>query len=163
MEGKLRNMTSIYILDDNDRMLLLYRMGSKVINDSYTGTAGGHFETYELNDAYACVMRELEEETHLTAEDITEPKLRYITLKNKNGEIRQNYYFFAHLLSKGKKIASNEGSLKWFSMDETKELNMPFTAKYVVEHYISTGKNTDKLYGGIAVESGVNFTELLDF
>ena len=48
-------------------------------------------------------------------------------------------------------------------MDETKELNMPFTAKYVVEHYISTGKNTDKLYGGIAVECGVNFTELLDF
>ena len=40
---------------------------------------------------------------------------------------------------------------------------MPFTAKYVVEHYISVGKNTDKLYGGIAVESGVNFTELLDF
>ena len=49
MEGKLRNMTSIYILDDNDRMLLLYRMGSKVISDSYTGTAGGHFEKDELN------------------------------------------------------------------------------------------------------------------
>lgn len=163
MEGKLRNMTSIYILDDNDRMLLLYRMGSKVISDSYTGTAGGHFEKDELNDAYACVMRELEEETHLTAEDITEPKLRYITLKNKNGEIRQNYYFFARLLSKGKKIASNEGSLQWFNMDETKDLPMPFTAKYVVKHYIETGKNTDKLYGGIAVESGVNFTELLDF
>ena len=163
MEGKLRNMTSIYILDDNDRMLLLYRMGSKVISDSYTGTAGGHFEKDELNDAYSCVMRELKEETHLNEEDITEPKLRYITLKNKNGEIRQNYYFFAKLSNNKKKIASNEGTLQWFSEEETKDLKMPFTAKYVVEHYISTGKNTDKLYGGIAVESGVNFTELLDF
>ena len=163
MEGKLRNMTSIYILDDNDRMLLLYRMGSKVISDSYTGTAGGHFEKDELNDAYSCVMRELKEETHLTKEDISEPKLRYITLKNKNGEIRQNYYFFAKLLNNKKKIASNEGTLQWFSEEETKDLKMPFTAKYVVEYYISTGKNTDKLYGGIAVESGVNFTELLDF
>ena len=163
MEGKLRNMTSIYILDDNDRMLLLYRMGSKVISDSYTGTAGGHFEKDELNDAYSCVMRELKEETHLTKEDISEPKLRYITLKNKNGEIRQNYYFFAKLSNNKKKIASNEGTLQWFSEEETKDLKMPFTAKYVVKHYISTGKNTDKLYGGIAVESGVNFTELLDF
>ena len=163
MEGKLRNMTSIYILDDNDRMLLLYRMGSKVISDSYTGTAGGHFEKDELNDAYSCVMRELKEETHLTKEDISEPKLRYITLKNKTGEIRLNYYFFAKLSNNKKKIASNEGTLQWFSEEETKDLKMPFTAKYVVKHYISTGKNTDKLYGGIAVESGVNFTELLDF
>ena len=40
---KLRNMTSIY-LTHGEKMLFLYRIGSKVIKDSYTGTAGGHFE-----------------------------------------------------------------------------------------------------------------------
>lgn len=56
MIGKLRNMTSIYLLDGN-RILLLYREGSRVANNKWVGSAGGHFEKNELNDAKACVMR----------------------------------------------------------------------------------------------------------
>lgn len=41
--GKLRNMTSLYLLCGNE-MLLLYRRGSKVVNDLWIGSAGGHFE-----------------------------------------------------------------------------------------------------------------------
>lgn len=163
MDGKLRNMTSVYLHDDNNRMLLLYRIGSKVINDSYTGTAGGHFEKEELNDAKKCVLRELNEETGLTIKDISNLELRYITLKYKNGEIRQNYYFFAKLNDKNREVKSMEGKLKWFSYDEMSTLEMPFTAKYVVEHYIRKGKNNHKLYGGIASEYGINFIELKDF
>ena len=33
MNGKLRNMTSLYILKD-DKVLLLYRQGSRVVNDT---------------------------------------------------------------------------------------------------------------------------------
>ena len=163
MDGKLRNMTSIYLCDDNDNLLLLYRMGSRVIKNSYIGTAGGHFEKEELNDAKACILRELEEETGLTEKEITEPELRYVTLRYKKGEIRQNYYFFAKLLDTSKDIKSNEGELKWFSFDEIKDLNMPHTAKYVVEHYISEGRKNNKLYGGIAVPDGINFGELNEF
>lgn len=43
MDGKLRNMTSIYISKGN-RMLLLYRQGGKVVNNVWVGSAGGHFE-----------------------------------------------------------------------------------------------------------------------
>ena len=43
MDGKLRNMTSIYLSDNNNNLLLLYRIGSKAIKDSYIGTAVGHF------------------------------------------------------------------------------------------------------------------------
>ena len=92
MNGKLRNMTSIY-LRRGDNYLLLYRVGSKVIGNSYTGTAGGHFEPEELNDAKACVLRELKEETGLLETDIEGLTMRYVTLRLKNGEIRQNYYF----------------------------------------------------------------------
>lgn len=62
---KLRSMTSIYLLCD-DKILLLYRQGSKVVNDVWTGSAGGHFEENELNNAEACVLRELEEELSIT-------------------------------------------------------------------------------------------------
>lgn len=40
---------------------------------------------------------------------------------------------------------------------------MPFTAKHVINHYISEGMNTNKIYGGVTTRSGVTFTELEDF
>lgn len=63
MDGKLRNMTSVYITNKSkNKMLLLFRQGGKVVNNVWVGAAGGHFEECELNDAKACVLRELEEE-----------------------------------------------------------------------------------------------------
>ena len=96
MDGKLRNMASIYIVKE-DQMLLLYRQGGRVVNNTWIGSAGGHFEEYELNDAKKCVLRELQEELDITENQIENLQLRYITLRRSNGEIRQNYYFFANL------------------------------------------------------------------
>ncbi|HJJ04850.1 MAG TPA: NUDIX domain-containing protein [Clostridiaceae bacterium] len=163
MDGKLRNMTSIYLSDNNNNLLLLYRIGSKAIKDSYIGTAGGHFENEELNNARACILRELNEETNLSVDDIVDLKLRYVTLRHKKDEIRQNYYFFAKLVNKNKVITSNEGNLKWFKFDEILKLDMPHTAEYMIRHYIDEGRFNEKLYGGIAVKDGVSFIELENF
>ena len=164
MQGRLRNMTGLY-LRQGDRLLLLYRIGSKVIADSYTAAAGGHFEKEELNDAKSCVLRELYEETGLTEQDIDNLSLRYVTIRLKDDELRQNYYFFADLKDSGKVITSNEGNLKWFQMRDLLEAppEMPYTAHYVVKHYIEIGKDTDALYAGIATDAGVTFTEMEDF
>ena len=164
MDVKLRNMTGVYLRQGN-RLLLLYRIGSKVIADSYTASAGGHFEKDELNDAKSCVLRELYEETGLTESDIDNLTLRYVTLRLKNGEIRQNYYYFANLKDGDKTVASNEGSLKWFNMEELLDNmpEMPFSSHYVIKHYIETGKDTDALYVGAATADGVKFTEIKEF
>ncbi len=159
---KLRNMTSIYITH-NDKILMLYRQGSKVANQMWIGAAGGHFEDYELNNPKACLLRELNEELSLTEDMLTNLQLRYITLRNSNGEIRQNYYYFANLTDMNQEISSNEGILRWIDFNEISALNMPFTAKFVLEHYLLIGKNDDKLYGGIANGKEVNFTELKPF
>ena len=152
-----RNMTSIY-LTCGDKILLLYRQGSRVVNNLWIGSAGGHFEASELNDARACVLRELQEELGLTEDALTGFKLRYVTLRRAKGEIRVNYYFFAELTG-GTEIPlkSTEGKLKWFSPDELGELAMPFTARFVVDHYLTTGRHTDVLYGGVADGDGVVF------
>lgn len=155
-------MSSVYLLHEN-KILFLYRIGSRVVSNSYVGSAGGHFEKEELNNARACVLRELGEETGLVEKDITDLALRYITLRLKNGEIRQNYYFFANLIDADRNIVSNEGRLKWTDMNDISSLDMPFTAKQVIEHYISTGKNTTFLYGGIATAEGVSFVKMQDF
>ena len=162
--GKLRNMTSIYLRRGN-KFLLLYRVGSKVIGNSYTGTAGGHMEESELNNPKACVLRELEEETGLTERDVENLQFRYITLRLKNGEVRQNYYFFGELADHVdvQKLTSHEGELQWFDISEVEKLNMPHSAKYMMLHYIKTGQFTDCLYGGITTENSVEFTELREF
>ena len=116
MTGKLRNMTSIYLLKD-DKVLLLFRKGGRVVSDVWTGSAGGHFEEFELNDAKACVLREMNEELGLCEDNIRNLSLRYVTLRRTKGEIRQNYYFFASLIqvrygkSDAKHILQKENSV----------------------------------------------------
>ena len=163
MLGKLRNMTAVYLLK-GDKVLLLFRQGGKVVNDVWIGSAGGHFEEYELNNARACVLRELSEELALCENDIENLSLRYVALRRTKGEIRQNYYFFAALKENiSDDLRSNEGILKWFPIREIGALEMPYTAKYVMEHYCSKGQFTDKLYAGVATENGVDFIELQEF
>lgn len=163
MNGKLRNMTGIYILYEN-KMLLLYRQGGRVVNNVWTASAGGHFEENELNNAKACVLRELEEEIGIKETSLKNIELRYVTLRRTKGEIRQNYYFFAELCEfTSLDFVSNEGILKWFDVSELRTLDMPYTAKYVIDHYLNIGAFNNKVYGGIANGEQVIFTELPEF
>ena len=152
-----RNMTSIYLTCGN-KILLLYRQGSRVVNNLWIGSAGGHFEPFELNNARACVLRELQEELGLTEDTLTGLKLRYVTLRRAKSEIRVNYYFFAELTGGTEMpLESTEGMLKWFSPEELGGLEMPFTARFVVDHYLTKGCHTDVLYGGVADGDGMVF------
>lgn len=159
MNGKLRNMTALYILR-GEKVLLLYRQGSRIVNNLYVGAAGGHFEKDELNDAKACVLRELKEECGLDETDLKNLCLRYVTLRMLDGEIRQNYYFFAEWNAGDKELISNEGRLEWHDLQKLGELEMPYSAKYMLEHYVKTGRKTDALYVGTAHRQGMRFCEL---
>ena len=161
MDGKLRNMTSVYFVGEQG-LLCLYRIGSRVANQKYVGAAGGHFEKDELNDAKLCVLREMQEELNLTESDVEDMKLRYITLRLKNGEIRQNYYFFGRLKS-DRELKSTEGVLKWFSYEEAEHLEMPASAKHMMLHYLQVGRFDNNLYAGITAESGTTFVPLREF
>ena len=158
----LRPMTAIYLTRGDD-ILLLYRVGSRVVGNSYTGAAGGHMEPEELTCAKACVMRELKEETGLTEDDLENLSMRYITMRLKDGEVRQNYYFFAELKPGAEPSQSSEGTLRWFRIDALDDLPMPVTAKQVIRHYVAEGRNTDLLYGGISAADGAVFTPMTEF
>ena len=160
--GKLRNMTSVY-LTYKDRILLLFRQGSRVVNNKWIGSAGGHFEPEELNNAYACAVRELREELGITEDMLADIKLRYLTVYNKPEELRQNYYFFATLKTDEIELNSNEGRLKWFSIEDILTLDMPFTSKMVTNHWVEEGRYTDKFYGGVATFGDMVFVEMNEF
>ena len=161
MEIRLRNMTSLYLVREGE-ILCLYRVGSRVANNKYIGSAGGHFEETELNDPKKCILREMEEELGLTESDVEDLRLRYITHRLVDGEIRQNYYFFARL--KGEKcLSSTEGQLRWVPFEEIPGLHMPVSAKHMILHYLKEGRFTDTLYCGITEEAGTQFRPLLHF
>jgi len=162
MDGKLRNMTSLYLTAPG-RILCLYRMGSRVADKMYIGSAGGHFEPNELNDARACVLREAQEELGLTEADLDGLTMRYITLRLKNGEVRQNYYFFARLKDPARPLASCEGRLEWISHDRFADLKMPGSAKHMILHYLKQGQYDNRLYGGVSTPTGAEFVPLAEY
>lgn len=160
MDGVLRNMTSVFILK-GDKILMLYRQGGKVVNNIWVASAGGHFEKDEINDAKACIVREMKEELGITEDSLIGLKLRYIGLRNTNGEVRQNYFFFADLKEDiDTNFSSNEGRLEWVNKEDVLELEMPFTAKYVMKHYLEIGSSSDVLYAGVANGKELIFTEM---
>ena len=161
MDGKLRNMTSVYLTGEQG-ILCLYRIGSRVANNKYIGSAGGHFEENELNDARMCALREMQEELGLTEEDVEGLKLRYITLRLKDGEIRQNYYFFGRPKTE-RPLQSTEGELHWFTYEEAENLHMPASAKHMMLHYLKTGRFDDNLYAGITDDAGTRFVIMKEF
>jgi len=162
MNVKLRNMTAIYIMKD-DMILMLYRVGSKVVRDSWCGIVG-HFENDELNDPQKAMLRELKEEANIDISSLENLKMRYVTLRLKNGEVRQNYYFFANLKENTSiDLNTNEGTLKWIPISEVLNLEMPFTAKEVLKHYIETAMNDDILHAGTTMEHDVLFHPLKEF
>lgn len=57
-------------------------------------------------------------------------------------------------------LISNEGVCKWFPINDILSLEMPFTAKYVMEHYCTIGQYTDKTYIGISNTDKAEFFEL---
>ncbi len=164
MDGKLRNMTALYVTDRTDathpKLLMLYRIGSRVIDPSWCGI-GGHFEPDEVNDARACVLREAREEIGLTEDALENLRMRYIVLRQKNGEIRHNYYFFADLKPGVRvNLTCDEGVPKWVDYAEVNRLPMPYSAQYALEHYFAEGMWTDNVYVGAAYVGGMHFAML---
>ena len=161
MNPALRNMTSLFFTEE-DGLWCLFRRGSRVANHKYVGACGGHFEERELSSPESCVLREMEEELGLSPADIAGLTLRYVTLRDMGHEIRQNYYFFARL--KGQKpLESSEGDLRFFTWDQLKEIDMPVSARHMMDHYLAVGRFDENRYAGITEPGGSRFVKLQSF
>ena len=79
-----------------------------------------------------------------------------------NGEIRQNYYFFARL-AVDRELVSSEGELRFFTWEQLRQVDMPLSARQMMDHYLQFGRFTDARYAGITERGGARFVELQSF
>lgn len=161
MNPTLRNMTSLFFWEE-DGLWCLFRRGSRVANNKYVGACGGHFEEHELSSPENCVLREMKEELGLDPSDVEGLTLRYLTVRYMGQEIRQNYYFFARLKDR-KPLTSTEGDLRFFTWEELTSIDMPVSARHMMDHYLKVGRFDEERYAGITEPEGSRFVRLRHF
>lgn len=156
-----RIMTSIFLVRD-DRVLLLYRIGSSAIPDSWVGI-GGHVEPDEVCDPESAAIRELREEVGVTAEDISDLALRYVSLRDPGHELRFTYYFTADLFpDTPEPTACPEGELRWFEIvdPDTTKLDMPPTAAAALQHWLTEGRHDNAMRSIVMTSNGAQVLQL---
>lgn len=134
-------MTSMFLVR-NGQVLMLYRKGSRAIDDSWVGI-GGHLAGSEIDDPTAGVLREVEEEIGVSPDQLTDLALRYVALRDSGSEIRQTYYFTATLRT-GALVPADcaEVRLRWFDLAmDPSDLEMPLTAQLAFAHWLRKGRH----------------------
>jgi 8-oxo-dGTP diphosphatase len=141
----LRQMSVAFLIHE-DKLLLMEKPKNNSFLSGMVVPIGGHLEQHEINNPREACLREVEEETGLTIDDLTGLELKYIVLRIKETEIRLQYVYFSnvkHMVVR----ESEEGKLFWTDIKLAVELNVTSTTKYILEHY-SRNKSSSDIYVG---------------
>ena len=140
-----RIMTNAFIYNKSD-LLLLHRSAKKAIHPGRWTGIGGHVEPNEMNSPAQSCLREIGEETGLNAGDLADFRLRYIILRQRDTEIRQQYVYIARALTR-QLGTTDEGTLRWVPIDGIFQLDLVPTTRLFLKHHCEAIKN----YTGITV------------
>ncbi|MHB0886900.1 MAG: NUDIX domain-containing protein [Bacillota bacterium] len=139
-------MAAAFLMNDGE-FLLMKRSAGRVLSPGLWAGVGGHFEPAELNHPQAACLREVLEETGIREEDISDLKLKYITLRRKADEIRVQHIFFG-ASSVRDVIQTDEGELRWISESDLLNRELSFATRSVLEHYLKVGHKIDPIMVG---------------
>ncbi|WP_168124085.1 NUDIX domain-containing protein [Paenibacillus sp. HB172176] len=135
-------------LFNNDKILMMKRSADRKLAPGIWTGIGGHIEPDEMNSSeYACV-REVHEETGIERDQISDLSLRYILLRQKENELREQFVYFGKT-SKQELGQTEEGELHWIDIQLTKTLEMPMIIYEMLNHYFQNGIKNDETYIGI--------------
>lgn len=147
MDIRLRQLAAA-LLFDGSKLLLMHKRGSRWQRQTtpFYAAIGGHMEAGELNDPLSACLREIEEETGLQERDIANLRLKYVLLRLKENEIRQQFIYVGDVL-RTDVAASEEGELEWHELDAAMHLHSSAIHHAMLRHY-RENSNRDQVYTG---------------
>ncbi len=159
MSRRARVLTSLFLWSAGD-VLLLHRIGSRAVSDSWVGI-GGHVEGAEIDDPEGSLLREVQEEVGLHASDLVDLTLRCVSTRDSGHEVRTTYYFTADLRSGiPRPTACDEGELRWFGADDLAGLPMPPTTAAALRHCLHRSSMDDRIFAVVAASEGCRVVAL---
>ncbi|MFD2170804.1 NUDIX domain-containing protein [Tumebacillus lipolyticus] len=138
--NKIRTMNLAFLFHDDD-VLMIHRGAHKQIWPNKWSGVGGHVEAHEHDDLRSSVLREIQEETGLSADAIDDLLLRYIMIRERDGELRQLYVYFGK--TRVREVnETEEGELRWVSRSDWLNLDLIPTNRKMLEHYLAHQEET---------------------
>jgi 8-oxo-dGTP diphosphatase len=126
------------VLFHGDELLMMERAKTRQLSPGMWAAVGGHVEMNELNHPMDACYREIEEETGLGRSDIEDLTLRYILVRRKETEIRQQMVYVGRTCTKSV-IQTREGVLHWIPIREVFDREIPYIYRSLLEHYFRFG------------------------
>jgi 8-oxo-dGTP diphosphatase len=143
----LSNGAAAFLRRGNE-YLLMKRAYNRKVAPGVWSAVGGHMEKEELNDPQSACLREIEEETGITAAQLNNLTLRYIIIRRYRDTVRQTYIYFGETDAEPK-IKTDEGDLYWIPEKEILNREYSATFKAMLEHYL-TSPDTKRVIVGVA-------------
>lgn len=151
MLNSIRVMTSAYLFY-GDSVLLMQRSPRKKFMPNVWAAVGGHVEPGEHGDLLQSCLREIAEETGIQPSQLNGFSLRYVLLRQRNKELRQQFVYFGTTTTAD--IGStDEGTLHWIPYHEVFNRRMTDSNRLMLEHYFG---NTDDKQIWVGTLQGVN-------
>lgn len=126
-------MATAFIFNGSN-LLMIKKTGSSFIDHPFWSGLGGHLEPAELTEPRQACLREIYEESGLREHELDALTLRYVLIRLKGSEIRQQYVYFGQT-NKTEVVESAEGELYWIRKDEVQSLHLSKIIQLMLEHY----------------------------
>ncbi|TCZ79270.1 NUDIX domain-containing protein [Paenibacillus albiflavus] len=144
---KTRLMSTAFLSNRTNMLMLKRNADRKLAPGLWTGV-GGHIEPEEMNDPERACIREILEETGISSDELIDLTFKYQLIRIKETEIRVQYVYFGKTL-KNHLITNDEGELHWIDIESLLSLELPWTIRAMLTHYLTTGMNTNDPYVGV--------------
>jgi 8-oxo-dGTP diphosphatase len=133
--------------------LLMHRAPGRKIAPGVWSAVGGKLEPGELNDPQAACLREIAEETGITAGEIRNLQLRYIIVRRRRDTIRLSYLYFGETDAEPS-ITTDEGTLHWIRESALLGRKYSATFRAMLEHYLKTPDPAHVIVGAAENDDG---------
>ncbi|MEF3354119.1 NUDIX domain-containing protein [Paenibacillus sp. GYB006] len=146
---EVRQMSTAFLFNEN-KVIMMKKEASKITDTVFWTGLGGHLEANELNFPKKACVREIFEESGIQEEEIEELKLRYILLRVKEEEIRQQFVYFGKT-KRLKFINSDEGELHWIDRDKILDMRLSKIISFMMKHYLENPNKNEIMVGTITI------------